>query len=754
MSSRFRIGELTLDTGRHQVLRDSKPVALGPLTYQLLRTLVEAAPNVVSHDELAASIWKGRLVTPETISQRVKLLRDALADDPHNPRYIELVRGRGYRLVPFVEVMPDEAPARSRIRWITTFVIAFALLAAAGVLFWVWNVPKPSAQESNSIAVLPFVDLSAAQDQQYLGDGIAEEILSLLSKATTLRVIARTSSFSFRGNDADITRIAESLGVTHILEGSVRQTGDRIRVTTRLIDASDGTRLWSESYDRSTGDILALQTDVARSIAAELKANLQATSDLPTSRVNPKAYDLYLRGQQKLQAQSLDEAASYFEQAIAIDPEFIAGYYGLGVAYVWQVVDVWVAVEENRERLRDILDRALALAPDDPGLIALSGQLARYDGKVALAEERFETALEKDPSNSVLRVLYPTFKLDQSHPEEALRLARRALEIDPLNPVVYIIVWASHMDLWDPKEAMAAAAHYRELAAPSDGTGDDMTGLTRLLLSGDIAGSIVDARRSHARRDSPFWRAFLYYFVGDLQTADALTRSARASRPDSPTLMALKAYGALAQGDVGTARTVSIAALTSPKKIWGGHDIDVGIIRLAVDAMIARGEAQEAIDVLEKLAPHYAHYKNTENIDAADFSPAPVPVKSAFSSFPALYFADYIRALRAAGDEVGANQMLDHLEAALDLRRRRGLFIEERLVAEALALRGKTEAALDALEKAERDRTIYHRWQLVLLHNEVFATLRDHPRFLALVERIQSDLAKQREQLRRDAAHW
>jgi hypothetical protein len=153
------------------------------------------------------------------------------------------------------------------------------------------------------------------------------------------------------------------------------------------------------------------------------------------------------------------------------------------------------------------------------------------------------------------------------------------------------------------------------------------------------------------------------------------------------------------------------------------------------------------VDFLETLAPEYAQYKARKDIDPSDFSPAPVPVKSALSSFPALYFADYSRALRAVGDEARANQMLDHLEAILELRRRRGRFIEERDAAEALALRGRTEAALDALEKAERDRTIYYRWHLVLLHNEIFARFRDHPRFVALVERIQRDLSRQREQL-------
>ena len=258
MSSRFRIGDLTLDTGQRLLLRDSKPIPLGRLTYRLLLTLVEAAPNMVSHDELIDSVWGGRSVSPETISQRIKLLRDALSDDPHNPRYLELVRGQGYRLLPRVEVLPNESPARHRPRWLVPIGTAISLAAAAAIGFWIVTAQTDAVRESTSIAVLPFADLSPARDQQYLADGIAEEILNLLSKATTLRVIARTSSFSFRGKEADVRRIAEALGVTHVLEGSVRKEGDRIRVTVRLVDASDGSRLWSESYDQEVGQVLAI----------------------------------------------------------------------------------------------------------------------------------------------------------------------------------------------------------------------------------------------------------------------------------------------------------------------------------------------------------------------------------------------------------------------------------------------------------------------------------------------------------------
>jgi len=752
MSARFRIGGLTLDTGRRLVLCDSKTVALGPLTYQLLLTLVEAAPNVVTHDELARAIWGGRSVSAETISQRIKLLRDALEDDPSHPRYIEGVRGQGYRLLPPVEILPSELPARHRPRWLVPTGAAISLAAAAAIVFWVMTAHTHAVRESTSVAVLPFTDLSPGQDQQYLADGIAEEIIDLLSTVTSLRVIARTSSFSFRGKDTDIAHISKALGVTHVLEGSVRQEGDRIRVAVRLIDASNGNRLWSESYDQPVGDVLALETNVARSVAAELRANLQNLADVPAKGVNAEAYDLYLRGQHALRSREFDEAARYLERAIEIDPEFIPAYYSLGGAYAEQIADVRVSVAENRAKLRELLERGMRLAPHDPGLIAISARLARYDGDIKLAEQRFATALHMDPSNKMVQRVYATFKLDQGYPEEALALTRRSRD-DPLNSNVYIHVWSDYMDLGNSQQALAAAERYREIVPPTNATADGLIAMTQWILLGDLAGSIEHARKYAAPSEAqgegtPAWLPLLYYDIGDLQTADSLMERGRWASRSEYEIVAVDAYRHLVHGEVEEARRLAVATLTAPKKIWGGDQGDVILLRLAFDGLLARGEAQRAVDFLETLAPEYAKYKTRKDIDPADFSPAPVPVKSAWSSFAALYFADYSRALRAAGDEAGANQMLDHLDAVQELRRKRGLFVEERHAAEALALRGRTEAALDALEKAERDRTIYYRWHLVLLHNEIFAGLRDHPRFVALVERIQDDLSRQRAQLK------
>ena len=208
----------------------------------------------------------------------------------------------------------------------------------------------------------------------------------------------------------------------------------------------------------------------------------------------------------------------------------------------------------------------------------------------------------------------------------------------------------------------------------------------------------------------------------------------------------MEAYRLALRGEISRAREFALDAVINPDKFtrwWGG----IIALRLAVDALIERGEGACAVDLMLEIAPEWAAYRNQSDIAPEDFSPAPYQVKSSYTSYPALYFADLVRALKAAGDHAGAENMLGHLEAILRWRRERGLFVEELHVAEALALRGRSEAALNALERAEKSGTIYNFWQLRLLHNGIFEDIRNHPRFEALVERVKTEMNRQRAEL-------
>lgn len=758
MSPIYRIEDLTLDFGRQRVARNGEKIPLGPLTYKLLLLLAEKAPNLATHDDIADAVWSGRAVSPETVKQRLKLLRDALGDDAEHPRYIEVARGRGYRLIP--RVIEQDAVAlgtRSPKKRIAAYA-ALALLILTILAAWIRWPPPDAVIDRPSVAVLAFVDMSPEQDEDYFAQGLSEEILNLLSTSTSLTVIARTSSFAFRGRDADVETIGKTLHVSHVLEGSVRKYGDRVRINVQLIDASDSTEVWSETFEEEIGDILALEARVATSVADSLRANLlgeQAPAAAAAQRVNPQAFDWYLRGQQQLRAytaESLANAEEHFQRAIELDPDFIPSYYQLGFVYVMQVVDVQVPIPKNRAKLRSVVERGLVLAPDNGALIGLSGQLARYDGDNDLAERQLRRAMEIDSSNMLVRSLYAMFVADQGYPDKCLEITRRSREIDPLNPLLFIGTPFLYIDLWDAREAMAAASHIERFPGAS---ALPLYAVTKLLLLGDLSGSVRDSRafmRGIARATEPaYGHPMLYFDLGDLDSGDAAMQLWRRFDPDTASLDATGVQQMVAHGELQAARARAVELLEKNQG-YTGHWNNVVVARIATDALIDSGRAQRAVDLIETLAPVYADYKRRPDIHVREFSPPPFAVKSNYSSFPAIFFPDYIHALKASGDEAGADNMLGHLEAILQDRRQRELYLEERFTAEALALGGKNEAALDALEQAERDRTIYRNWEIFLVHSSIFSEIREQPRYSALLDRIRREMARQLAALADDAA--
>lgn len=760
MSLLYRIDDLILDTGRQQLLRHGDKVALGPLTYKLMLLLAEKAPDLATYDDIAEAVWEGRAVSPETVKQRVKLLRDALGDDAERPRYIEVARSQGYRLIP--GAIREDAYSPGKHGWkprIAAFA-GLAVLVVAAVAAWIAWPRHLSVDQRPSIAVLPFVDMSPQQGDDYFAEGLAAEILNLLSTSTSIKVIAMTSSFSFKGRDADIDTIAKTLHVSHLLEGSVRRAGDRVRITVQLIDTADSSELWSYSFEEEIGDILALQVEVAASVAGSLKTSLLGEQPLASAgaqHVNPQAFDLYLRGQQELRtftAASLARAEEYFRRAIELDQDFIPCYYALGTVYVMQITDVQVPIPENRAKLRDVVNRGLALAPSNAGLIGLSGQLARYDGDNDRAGQQLRRAMEIDPSNIPVRMLYAMFVGDQGYPEETLEVGNRSLEIDPLNPLLNLSRPFAYIDLWDARGALAAASHVREIPGASE---LPLFGVTKFLLLGDYVGAVRDVQTfigSTIPATEPAYAAPNFYFdLGDRESGDAAMQLWQRIDSDPAMLNAFGVQQLVAHGELEAARTRAIDLLEHYQGYTGHWNNDV-VARIAIDALIENGRAQHAVELIESLAPVFADFKRRPAVAVQEFSPPPFAVKSNFSSFPAIFFPDYIHALQASGDAAGAANMLRHLEAILQDRRRRGLFLEARYMAEALALRGQNTAALDALEQAERERTIYRNWEVFLLHNSIFAGLEDDARYAALLERVRSEMARQLAALAEDqAAH-
>ena len=277
------------------------------------------------------------------------------------------------------EVEVDASITADTARRLNTAVIVMLVVALGGLLAD-RLIPRTSGKLSqsrsapeNSIAVLPFVNISSDSDNEYFSDGLSEELLNLLAKTPELQVAARTSAFSFKGSNADIQQIAAKLNVAYVLEGSVRKSGDNIRVTTQLIQASNGFHMWSESWDRRLTDVFVIQDDIAAAVVAELKVTL--LGELPRARVaDTRAYDLYLRAKSvanNATNSALAEAVLLLNEAVAIDPEFAAGWSELGTVQVNQIVQGFVPQATGVQRAG--ASYASALQADPRFVQALAG---------------------------------------------------------------------------------------------------------------------------------------------------------------------------------------------------------------------------------------------------------------------------------------------------------------------------------------------------------------------------------------------
>jgi serine/threonine-protein kinase len=329
------------------------------------------------------------------------------------------------------------------------------------------GAPKPADQKP-SIAVLPFANMSRDADDEYFSDGLAEEIINALVKVPGLKVIARTSAFAFKGQNTDIRKIAETLGVANILEGSVRRAGNRLRITAQLITAADGSHLWSERYDRQIEDIFAVQDEIAAAIASELKLKFAPDpAARPRRQPNLQAYEAYLRYrhyQWSFTPESLRRSRECLEQAIALDPEFALPYVGLADHHVAQT---WVGMpaDEAMPRARELAQRALELDPDLPEAHGMLGIVAgTYDLDWKEAERRFRLATAREPVPWHVRAWYSCFYLLWvGRAEEARQEAERALGDNPLSQIVYWCLAIALDALGLEEEARAAHGKVVEL---------------------------------------------------------------------------------------------------------------------------------------------------------------------------------------------------------------------------------------------------------------------------------------------------
>jgi TolB-like protein/DNA-binding winged helix-turn-helix (wHTH) protein len=470
----YRVDDLTVDVGRHRVQRAGVEVPLPALSFDLLRTLVERAPNLLTYDQLMRTVWPGVVVNQETVTQRVKLVRDALGDDSQNPRYIAGVRGCGYRLIASVEPIIDTdasapyasgqndtdavAPTKAattrfrRWRWAIASVIAIATITATILV----TLTQLREQRSKSvvvaplrtIAVLPFVNLSGDVNNEYVGDGLTDDLINRIGQIPELRVIARSSAFVYKGSKQDVRTIGSKLGVATVLEGGVRRVGDRVRVNAQLIDVRNGYQLWSDSYERDISDRFAIHDDIASRIAQVV--GIRVVEPIQRSTPNPGAYDLYLRGLTAF-AQRQDEvktrqAISYFEGALKLDPAFVQAQAALALALT--ALGSQLSDAAARERAASLARNALAVDPSNSDAYTVLGSYnhyVRYD--FLAAEEAYREAIRTGPNSVTAHYWYGDHLRNMGRMKEAYTMAMAARSLDPASAPVVGMSGAIEVDL-------------------------------------------------------------------------------------------------------------------------------------------------------------------------------------------------------------------------------------------------------------------------------------------------------------------
>ena len=474
---RFRFGVFELDPVCGELYKHGMRIKLQAQPFQVLTMLVERPGQVVTREELRNSLWSHDTYVDfdHSLNISINKLREALGDSRTAPRFIETLPRRGYRfLAPVTTSEPVEAPvplprtpsvaatppaqtkpidetveiklpAPKKRVWIGPAVVALLALVAVGL--WRWReIRLGSGGGRVMLAVLPFEDLTADQHQDYFVAGLHDELIAQLARLhpSRLGVIARTSMIQYAATRKPVDQIGRELGVNYVLDGTVRRVGDRFRITAELIQVSDQTHLWTETYEPSMSDMLALQEDVAQRVSRALTIEFLPQAEQQLRRnatVNAAAYEAYLRGRflwyQETRA-SLEQALVEFQTAIQLDPPYAPAYVGLADTYSVLGGYGFVPPDEAFRKSKAAAAKALELAPN---LSDAYGTLAfinfYYDWNWSESERLFRQALSLNPNNTVAHEFYSSFLHAMGRLDEAEAENRVAKELDPLNGWLY-----------------------------------------------------------------------------------------------------------------------------------------------------------------------------------------------------------------------------------------------------------------------------------------------------------------------------
>jgi TolB-like protein/Flp pilus assembly protein TadD len=424
MTRPFHVGEWLVEPDLNRISRKQQTVPVEPKVIRVLECLADHPGEVLSKEKIIRTVWPDTYVSDGILTYSMTILRKALDDDAKNPRVIQTIARKGYRLI---------APVEGR---------------------------EPSHAALPSVAVLAFSDMSVEKDQEYFCDGIAEEIINNLTHLRGLRVASRTSAFAFKNKPEDVRNIGRKLGVDAVLEGSVRKSHNCLRITIQLVKVEDGCHLMSERYDREPKDVFAIQDEISRSIAAILKVTLSPQESdslrrVPTTDID--AYDYYLRGRQffyQYRRRGIEFALKMFSRAIELDPEYVRAY--AGISDCCSFLYLYAGSHEiHRTQADEASRKAIELDPASAEAQASRGVALSIKGDHAQAESAFERAIWLDPLLFEAYYFYARDSFAQGKPEKAIELYQKASEVSPHDYQAKLLVAQIFDDLGRHDEARA-----------------------------------------------------------------------------------------------------------------------------------------------------------------------------------------------------------------------------------------------------------------------------------------------------------
>jgi transcriptional activator of cad operon len=464
----WQIGDWTVSPDLGEISRNGRITKLDPRAMRLLMFLAERPGQIVGITELLDGVWGEVVVTPHSVYEAVAALRHALGNHSDKSMYIGTLPRRGYRLIAPVKPPPPqecsstantstaegsvyiEAAAAVPYRR-AAVALAGAALVLAATLMIAWftrtgHAPSAQTPLDKSIAVLPFVDMSEKHDQEYFADGMAEEVIDLLVRIPGLKVIARASSFQFKGKSPDLRTVGSALGVNYLVEGSVRKGGGRLRVTAQLIRTQDGSHIWSDTYDEPIGDALDVQERIAVNVVRALQLSVGA-AEYVAGRVafkSPEEYELFLKGlhaHERWDKQGLEAAAAYWQKVLELEPNSVPAVEWLAWNHAVEASLHYVEPTAGFEQARQLAQRALQLDPNSSiAYQCLAYVHYVYDWDWPAAERDAKKALRLNPSDSGAIGELGDVNRALGRWDESARLYETANSLDPLSAP-----WHSHL---------------------------------------------------------------------------------------------------------------------------------------------------------------------------------------------------------------------------------------------------------------------------------------------------------------------